>query len=786
MLGDLRIAVRALRSWRWGTLAAVLTLAVGIGTTTSLYTLLRTGLDASATRIEHVDRLGRVYASDPATPTERTPIRASEFDVLSAARSFELIAAWTRTQMVVGRGVTDDTVSVTCVSAQYFSVLRARALAGRLFVAADFDGMAPVALVNDRLWWRRFAGRSLDDDVTITLNGTPRRVVGVVPGEFEFSFIGIGGDAWIPMTAAEKRANDPVSVIARLKPEHTWTAAAAELEALTPATGHSATSRWHIIPVEQDSRFRTTSATGVTLLPALVVLVIACVNVVCMLLARGLERDIELSVRAALGASRGRIVRQLLIENLVLATLGGLAGAAVAAGLLRLIARSIVAAGKPWLAARLAADFALLPVALGATAVACLLFGVLPAVRLSRRDISASLKGVAPPSRVRIAGYGARDLVVFGELGLAVVLVVLAAMYLSLISAIRQVTVPFAADQLIALSVPSRDLAAVRDRVSALAGVEGISVASALPAGPRMAAARLRSTSDRVVAADLITVDDVFFATIGLPIARGRPLDRAEAVGNAPVAIVSESAARILWPDADPVGQSLDLSSRADRVRVTVVGVSRDIISTVRGVQPSAYPFSGWASAATVFRPLAPPASREPVLLVRARDARTLRPAVAAAAQAASKGARPDAVVLSEHIRHVPADATEIIRLVAGLGLLALLLAASGIYGIVNQSVLQRTREFGVRMALGATPGRVLRVVLMREGKLIAAALFAGSIGTMAVIRTLAAEFVWISALNPAWPASLIGLCGVIAALACAFATYRIVTLDPSAVLRRS
>jgi ABC-type antimicrobial peptide transport system permease subunit len=145
--------------------------------------------------------------------------------------------------------------------------------------------------------------------------------------------------------------------------------------------------------------------------------VIACVNVVCMLLARGLERDTELSVRAALGASRGRIVRQLLIENLVLATLGGLGGAAVAAALLRLIARSIVAAGKPWLAARLAADFALLPVALAATAVACLLFGVLPAVRLSRRDVSASLKGVPPPSRIRIAGYGARDLVVFAELG---------------------------------------------------------------------------------------------------------------------------------------------------------------------------------------------------------------------------------------------------------------------------------------------------------------------------------------------------------------------------------
>ena len=475
------------------------------------------------------------------------------------------------------------------------------------------------------------------------------------------------------------------------------------------------------------------------------------------------------------------------MESLVLASLGGIGGAAVAIGLMRVLASSIFATVKPSIAAQLGTYPMLLPVAVASTALACLLFGTIPALRLSRRDVSASLKGVASPSRVRVAGYGGRDLVVFVELGLAVMLVMVTAMYFSAFSALRLTTVPFAADELIAVPVAARDLAVVCDRVSAVPGVDRIAVASAMPGGPRSLSARLRAATGRVATADVTFADNSYFAAIGLPIVRGRGFERSEAAANAPVAVVSESAARLLWPDAEPIGQSLKVSAPGADAHVTVVGVSRDAVDRpVLGLQPGAYPRSRWPSAVAVYRPLDVAANGEYALLVRTGNARALRLPVAAAARHSGTVPMPRAVVAGEHIRFVPSHDAWSVRLVGGFALVALLLAGSGIFGVISQSVAQRTREFALRIALGATRGRVLRMVLRREGKLIAAALFAGSVGTAALAATLFPELVWISAMYPAWPAMLIGSCGAVAAIACAFATYRIVRLDPWLGLRRT
>lgn len=788
MLRDCRIALRTLRSWRLGSVAAILTLAIGIGTTTSLYALVQVLLASSSTQIEDVERMGRLYASNAAARVERASITLADFKVaLSKAQSFESIAAWTRAEMTVEAGQDDDTLSVTSVSVDYFRVLLARPAAGRLFTREDFDNETPVALVSEALWRRRFANGSLGDGVDITLNGIGRRVIGVVPVKYEFPFIGIGGDAWVPMSGSSARSDGPVSVIGRLKPEYSWGTAAAELSSLSGAIQGDPSWRLYAVPVQQDSRFRSLSGTTVTLMPAIVVLIIGCVNVACMLLARGIERDTELSVRAALGASRGTIFRQLLMESLVLASLGGIGGAAVAIGLIRVLASSIFATVKPSIAAQLGTYPMLLPVAVASTALACLLFGTIPALRLSRRDVSASLKGLASPSRVRVAGYGGRDLVVFVELGLAVMLVMVTAMYFSAFSALRLTTVPFAADELIAVPVAARDLAVVCDRVSAVPGVDRIAVASAMPGGPRSLSARLRAATGRVATADVTFADNSYFAAIGLPIVRGRGFERSEAAANAPVAVVSESTARLLWPDAEPIGQSLKVSAPGDDAHVTVVGVSRDAVDRpVLGLQPGAYPRSRWPSAVAVYRPLDVAAHGEYTLLVRTGNARALRLPVAAPARHSGTGPMPRAVVAGEHIRFVPSHDAWSVRLVGGFALVALLLAGSGIFGVISQSVAQRTREFALRIALGATRGQVLRMVLTREGKLIAAALFAGSVGTAALAATLFPELVWISAMYPAWPAMLIGSCGAVAAVACAFATYRIVRLDPWLGLRRT
>lgn len=788
MMRDLRIAVRSLRSWRWGAVLAVITLALGIGTTTTVYALLSTLSDDGTGRIEDVAHVGRIYASNRSMNIERKQLTLAEFEsVLAGTRAFESLAAWTRSDMIAGRPDDAATLSVTHVSPAFFSVLRARPAAGRWFADADAGGNAAVALVSEAVWRQRFAGRSIAEAPSLMLNGVEHRVVGVAPATLDIGFIGIGGDAWIPLTAAPSGPDTSVNVIARLQPEQTWTAAAAELVSLTPAPSRASGWDWRAIPVQQDSRYRTVASTTMTLVPALIVLIIGCVNVACMLLARGLERDTELSVRAALGASRATLFRQLLIESLVLAVVAGVAGAALANGLLRLVATSTFVASKPQIAARLSGDLGLLPIAIGATSLACLLFGTIPALRLSRRDVAASIKGIGAMPRVRVAGYGARDLVVFVELGLAVMLIVITAMWFSFFSTMQRVTISFAANEVITVPVAAPHLEAVFERVSALPGVKSVA-ATSLPPGAESSSrgARVTAPNGRLTTVGIVGITEPFFATTGLPIVRGRAFDRSEAA-NAPVAVISESAARALWPDGEALGQHVDITDKNGAARVTVIGVSRDALEYGGlGRHTGGYVQSTWATRRTIYRPLDTASHREPFLLVRAPNAHGVVRLVAAAARTSASTPTPRAVVIGDHIGRAPAESIGMIRLFGGFAVIALLLAGTGIFGVISQSVVQRTNEFGVRLALGATRGRVLRMVLTREGKLIAAALGVGSIGTIAATHALFAELVWISAMNPGWPAALIALSGVVAAAGCGLATYRIVKLDPWVVLRRS
>ena len=242
-------------------------------------------------------------------------------------------------------------------------------------------------MVSDRLWRTSFGGRALGDAV-LMLDGTPRTVVGVLPPEFGFPWLGIDADVWVPMRAGPGAAERRVSVIGRIKSDRTWAAASAELAELARPRNASGAWTWSAIPVQDDVRKKTGLGFALMFGPALIVLLIGCTNVACMLFARGIERDVELSVRSALGATRGRIMRELIAENLVLATAGGTLGCALAIGMLKVIA-SQMAQFQPATAARLAGDATLLPIAFAFSVVACVLFGTLPAVRLSRRDITS-------------------------------------------------------------------------------------------------------------------------------------------------------------------------------------------------------------------------------------------------------------------------------------------------------------------------------------------------------------------------------------------------------------
>jgi putative ABC transport system permease protein len=494
-----------------------------------------------------------------------------------------------------------------------------------------------------------------------------------------------------------------------------------------------------------------------------------------MLLARGIDRDVELSVRCALGATRGRIVRQLIGEHLLLAGLGGVLGCALALGILRAISSRMAAFQSPFIP-DLAPDASIVFVALGVSLLASVLFGTLPAIRISRLDIAASLRGGTAQASARFVGYHARDLVVFVELALAVVLIVVAAMWLKLFAELQRITPVFAADQVVAARVQGSDLGARIEAISGLPGVTSVTVVSSLP-GARSAAVQLHTPNGRVARAGRIEVQPSFFKTVGLPVLRGRTFEPAEANANSSTVIVSETIAADLWPNENPLGATVNVMSRTGSTAAVVIGVSADALrlgslARVGIVSPD------------IYVPFAPDARSESLLLARASgNARALVRPIDAVLSKDQSGIRR-ATVVGDDRQFIREESLFLVRLIGAFGLVALGLAASGIFGVLSQSISQRTTEFGVRMAVGASSGDVLWMVIMREAKLIVAAIATGAAGTILVSRVVFAELVTVSAADPRMWITVAALCGGFGAVAAALATYRIVRLDPWTILR--
>lgn len=774
MINDVRQAMRSLLHWRGGFAIAVLTLAVGIGTTTSLFALARLML-ADFTGVPDLDRVARVYASSPTLGVERSPIPLSEFDAtLSRASSFAAIGAYAQSDGMIGSAAYARRIDLGYASPAFFAAMAVPVSIGRVFTPTDLESSRPVAVLSDAFWRRQFPDGRLAGAV-VTIDGIDRAVVGIMPPEFSYPFVGIGADVWIPLVPASRDGPASIQIFARLRPGVGWPAAQSELGTLKGGAGPWT---WRAIPLRDDTRYRAVSALSMTLGPALIVLLIACVNVSCMLFARGIAREKELSVRRALGASRARVAWQLLTEHLLLALAGGAAGCGFAVALLRVIA-SAVAAVRPEFAARLAMDITLLPVALGSTVLACVLFGTLPALRLSRCDVVASLNGVPATRRVHIAGYGARDLVVFVEVGSAIGLIVFFAMLFTLFDAIQFVRPTFPADRVVTMRVPAPDLDSIAARVAVVPGVERVAVASGTGRGSG-SAVRVGTDDGRAVLMSRVPVGDGFLETLGVAIVRGRSFDAADVRGRADVAVISESAARTLAPSSDAIGMRIRTTGTSSSTLV-VIGVCRDAIdygslSRVGLVPPEMYV------------PYEAPTTGEAVLYARVRtDAHALLRPIAGTVATAAGAHRPQPAVMADQAQFgEPGARMVVVRVFGGFAIVALLLAASGVFGVISQSVSQRTREFGIRMALGATPYGVLRLVLARETKLIAAAIGSGAAVTFGLTRVLFAELAALSATAPSIWIAVMALGGGVAAVACGLATWRIVRLDPAGVLRRT
>ncbi|HEX5727660.1 MAG TPA: ABC transporter permease [Longimicrobiaceae bacterium] len=795
LLQDLRYAFRALRRSPGFALVAVLTLALGIGVNTAVFSAAN-ALVLRPADAHQPGRIARIHRN------RHSPLSWREFrHVRDHNRAFSAVWAERSATLALNTPQGNEKVSAALVSGTYFTTLGVPAAHGRVFTPAEdsIAGASPVVVLSHRYWQARFAADPGVVGRTLRLNGRTYTVVGVARAGFRGAFPGYAPQLWLPLSETQPLAGVPlddfggsVYVAGRLRPDVSLRQAgsdvgvlAAQLTALDPAREQPLRLRVdHSRGINAEQRGMVAGLAGALLLVTLLVLAIACTNVANLLLARGAARRREIGIRMALGAGRGRLVRQLLTESVLLALAGGVL-AVLATAWAASLAASLVPADFPG-AARLEPDGRVLAFALGASLLASALFGVAPALRAASPRLVPALRDEASAvhrSRLRRALVG-------GQVALCMVLLAVAALFLRSLANARAVDPGFDPAPILNLGV---DLGLGRydertgpeyyrrllEAARALPGVEGASLQHVVPlTGTNMESSFLmegdgpgaerRRTNFNVVGAD-------FFRVTGVPVLRGREFGAADRPGTPEPAVVNETFARRWFPGGDAVGRRITLD-QAGGPYATIVGVVRDAkyVSLGEDPRPMLYlSFShNYRDAMTLHLRArgGPVALADPLLAA----ARALDPALPL----------PRPRTMPEELRFALLPSRVAAAVLGGFGALALLLAAVGIYGVVSYGVGQRTREIGIRAALGAGRGAVVRLVLGESLRTVAVG---GAVGIALALLAGVVVRGLLYGVSPADPAVLLGtplLLGAVALLASWLPARRAARVDPMIALR--
>ena len=800
---DIRFALRNMAKHPAFTAIILATLALGIGANAAIFSVVNTVLLRPLV-YANVDRIVDFTHEQP-----YSTVSEPEFlDYKRGMPALSKLAAYNGGSVTIGLG--DEVIRrrVSRVSRDFFDILGVPAMVGRSFAPDEFSHLSKdrVTVISHALWQQQFGGDPRVAGRAIQLNGTTFTVIGVMPPGFAFPNANI--DFWTPWRlnpdSVWTRNNHYLRLVGQLAPNATIDQARTQARTLSarwmkdfPETYFSGQPLVATITSLGDHLLGPTRPYLFALLGAVAfILLIACVNVANLLLARGESRRKEFAIRTALGASRDRIVRQLLTESMLYALLGALLGIGVAwigARFLLLFAPADV----PRLN-ELGVDTRVVAFTTALTVVTGLLFGLLPALRL-RGDSADSLReggktAAAAPARV------ARRALVITEVALAVVMLTGAGLLIRSLSKLHAIELGFDPDRVLTmqLTLPARGYtdttadALYRDivsRVSRLPGVQSAALDNALPISGNdnswssMIDGRVVKTIAEAPSAkpDPITAD--YFKTMSIRLVRGRSLTELDRRGAPPVVVINETMAKQLWPGVDPIGHTLKMFN-PQAPWVTIVGVVADVRARgfLETVPPTMYfPYSQSGSTA-YFQP-----ATMTLVVKAAGDAASLVPAIRAVIRSAEPRLPVDQVfTMDQVVGRSIASRTFTTILLGAFATLALLLAGLGIYGVIAYGVSQRTYEFGVRMALGASSSAVIRLVMSEGVTLAATGLVVGLLGGAAVVRLLRSLLVDVSPMDVPTFAVVAVVLAAVAAFASLLPARRATAVSPTEALRNS
>jgi putative ABC transport system permease protein len=795
LLRDLRLASRSLRRTPGFTAAAVITLALGIGATTALFSVV----DAVLLRplFNQESRLVSLSVDFTGDHLLHFSLSVPELKDLETVPAFESVGGYLPGTAALQGSQTAERVKIATVTSGFFSALGVQPRFGRAWTPEEDRKGAPlVVLLTDQAFRKRYAGDPAIVGRDVTLDGRSRRVLGVLPQGFAYDG---ARDYFVPFELTEEqllrqRGAHYLQGVARLKPGVTLQGAQAALQQLTerdlaaykdeypPEAGF----RFGLEPLRD--RFVSSSREPLLLLfgAVFLVLLIACANVANLMLARGASRQAEMAVRAALGAARARLLRQLLTESALLAFLG--AGLGVLTAQWALSGLLLAAPRRVRELASLTPDPRVLGFSLVITVACTFLFGLWPSLRASRVDLNAALKDSA---RTMSGGARLRSLLVIAQFALSLALLAGAGLVLRSFSHLLQISPGYEAEGLLAVRLVPGGAAyeddAFRQKyfdraLSTLSALPGVQEAGAIDRVPLEGDYRLSYAIEGYVppqgepsVSDLIRrAMPGYFHTMRQAVVAGREVTAGDDAKAPFVALVNEAWVRRYFPGREVIGKRIR-SDQKDAPWRTIVGVVAD--AHEQGLDKPSPPIYYFAAAQE-------PPDKLTVVLRSSQPLLLAGPARAAVARLDAAVPPGDIAPLTDTLSTSLAPRRFPLQLLACFALLALVLSGVGIYGVTAYGVAQRTRELGVRMAVGASGADVLRLVLRQALVLAGAGVGIGALAALASAKVIASQLYGVSARDPLTFLAVVGVLSLVALVASAVPAIRASRIDPMTALR--